>query len=306
MQLDPAIAQTFAEDYRQILLMVYSLQGLKGHRTTEERMVAARRCLSREAELLDEAVAALERRKGLFVDKDVVSAIRTLEVGKWIYLRDLRHHTILLHPDGFIARGVVGLTQPLRNLTGGPGFLFEAGIMAIPGHFICDGLLGEVIALGPGYHADYDHVYKELKAIGCFHHVPKPGFLRPPMELTQADLQAIAVHKAAKAADEKQASKSAPTPASKTPGALSSRVSPAPPTESRKTSSPSRAPKVKDDYREVIQLSLRTTPWPACTGSSRRPLAGRTATCIDSESTVRNTRPWIRRTSQEPRTRRYP
>ena len=106
MQLDPAIAQTFFEEYRNILLMVYELKGLKGHRTTEERMVAARGCLM-EIGLLDEAVAALERRKGLFVDADVVSAFRTLEVGKWVYLRDLRHHTILLHPDGFIGcRGI--------------------------------------------------------------------------------------------------------------------------------------------------------------------------------------------------------
>ena len=128
------------------------------------------------------AVEALENRRGLFVDEDVVSAIRTLEVEKWIYLRDLRHHSVLLYPDGFIAFGVVGLTQPLRNLTGGPGFLLEAGIMAIEGHFICDGLLGEVVALGPGYQADYTPLYKELKAIGAFHKVPKPGFLRRPRE----------------------------------------------------------------------------------------------------------------------------
>lgn len=181
MQLDRTLAQAFFEDYRQILLMVYSLKGLKGHRTPEERMVAARGHLAQEAELLDEAVAALENRRGLFVDEDVVSAIRTLEVEKWIYLRDLRHHSVLLYPDGFIAFGVVGLTQPLRNLTGGPGVLLEAGIMAIEGHFICDGLLGEVVTLGPGYQADYTPVYKELKAIGAFHKVPKPGFLRRPM-----------------------------------------------------------------------------------------------------------------------------
>jgi len=87
--------------------MVYALQGLKGHRTPEERMVAARRCLFREAELLDEAVVALARRKDVVVDREVIAAIRTLEVGKWVYLRDLRHHTILLHPDGFIGcRGI--------------------------------------------------------------------------------------------------------------------------------------------------------------------------------------------------------
>jgi hypothetical protein len=255
MQLDPAIAQTFFEDYRHILLMVYGLKGLKGHRTTEERMVAARGCLM-EIGLLDEAVEALEDRKGLFVDEDVVSAIRTLEVGKWVYLRDLRHHTILLHPDGYIARGVVGLTRPIRDLTGGPGFSFEAGIMAIPGHFICDGLLAEIVALGPGYQAHYNPVFKELKAIGAFHQVPNPGFLRPPRDPTQADYQAAPVAKAAKAGGAKVGSRPAAGPTSRTPDTLASVVAPAAPAAPRKASAPARAPKAKDDYREVIQLKV--------------------------------------------------
>ena len=253
MQLDPSIAQPFFEDYRQILLMVHSLQGLKGHRTPEERMLAARRCLFREPELLDEAVAALGRRRGVFVDEEVVAAIRTLELGKWIYLRDLRHHTILLHPDGVIAFGVVGLAQPIRALTGGPGFLFEAGIMAFEGHFVCDGLLGEVVALY-GNQAEHNQIFQELKAIGAFHKVPKPGFLRPAMMLTPAGFQAIKASILAAPAEEKKAAKDAPGPRPRTSAGLSSRA--AKEASPSKVAKPSAGAGAGDIYREVIQLKV--------------------------------------------------
>ena len=226
MQLDPTVAQPLIEGYRQILLMAYSLKGLKGHRTPEERMLAVRRDLARERELLDEAVLALERRRGLIVDPAVVAALRTLEVTRWVYLRDLRHHSILLDPEGHIAFGVVGLSQPLRDHTGGPGFLLEAGVMAIKGHFICDGLLAEVAALHPGHLADYEGMLKELKAEGAFHKIPKPGFLRQPVEPSKAAPKTIVVVKPAAGAGVQAAA------------------------------SPMKDPKSKDPYREVIQLKV--------------------------------------------------
>ena len=234
--------------------MVYVLQGLKGHRTPIERMIAARMPLFQETELLNEAVAALERRKGVVVDKDVVSAIRTLEVGKWVYLRDLSRHSILLHPDGIFARGVVGLTQPLRKLTGGAGLLFEAGIMAIPGHFICDGLLSEVVTLGPGYLAEYNQVFQEVKANGAFHKVPKPGFLRPAQDLPLAEFQTFAAAGVAPKSEEKKRSRSTACPEKRTPTVLSSRALPEPPPGA--VSSPSTGARAKDAYREVIQLKV--------------------------------------------------
>jgi hypothetical protein len=254
MQLDPTTAQTFIEGYKQILLMVHALYGMKGHRTPVERLIAARMPLFQETELLDEAVAALARRKGVVVDKEVIAAIRTLEVGKWVYLRDLTHHSILLHPDGFFARGVIGLTQPLRDLTGGPGVLFEAGILAIPGHFICDGLLSEVVALGTGYLGEYNRVFQELKATGAFHKVPKPGFFLPPRELAPGEYQAILAARAALMAEEKKPSMSASGPELRTPAVLSSRALPEPPPSQEL--SPSTGARPKDAYREVIQLKV--------------------------------------------------
>jgi len=254
MQLDPTTAQTFIEGYKQILLMVYALYGMKGHRTPVERMIAARMPLFQETELLDEAVAALVRRKDVVVDKEVIAAIRTLEVGKWVYLRDLGHHSILLHPDGYVAYGVVGLTQSLRELTGGPGLLFEAGIMAIPGQFICDGLLSEAVALGSGFIADYNKVFQEVKATGAFHEIPKPGFFKPPRELTPGEYQAILAARAAPKAEEKKPSRSAPGPGKSTPAVLSSRALPEP--GPREASSPSTEARAKDAYQEVIQLKV--------------------------------------------------
>ncbi len=180
MHLDPTTAQIFIDGYKHVLSMIHSLEGLKRSGSPNDRLVAARQRLAREPFLLDQALETLEDRRGIEVDEDVVSAIRTLDLGRWIYLRDLKHHSIFLHPDGVVGFGVVGLTQPIRDLTGGPGWLVEAGLMAYEGHFICDGLLVEAVGLGPHLREDYNQAYKELKAIGAFHVVPRQGFAAPP------------------------------------------------------------------------------------------------------------------------------
>lgn len=182
MHLDPTAGKIFIDGYSQILAMVHALARLERTGSPNDRLAAARQRLARESEMLDEALDALERRRGILVDEAVVAAIRTLELGRWIYLRDLRHHSIFLHPDGVIGFGVVGLTQRIRDITGGPGCLVEAGVLVYAGQFICDGLITERVALGSGYREEFDRTYKELKAIGAFHVVPLPGFTNPPKE----------------------------------------------------------------------------------------------------------------------------
>jgi len=179
MRLDPTTAQIIIDGYKHVLSMIHSLEGLKRSGSPNARLVAARERLAREPFLLDQALETLENRRAILVEEDVVSAIRTLDLGRWIYLRDLKHHSIFLHPDGVVGFGAVGLTQPIRDLTGGPGWLVEAGLMAYEGHFICDGLLVDAVGLGPQLRADYNQAYKDLKAIGAFHVVPKQGFAAP-------------------------------------------------------------------------------------------------------------------------------
>ena len=179
MHLDPTTAQIFIDGYKHVLSMIHSLEGLKRSGSPNDRLVAARERLAREPFLLDQALESLENRRGILVDEDVVFAIRTLDLGRWIYLRDLKHHSIFLHPDRVVGFGVVGLTQPIRDLTGGPGWLVEAGLLAYEGHFICDGLLVEAVGLGPHLRADYNQAYKELKTMGGFHVVPRRGFAAP-------------------------------------------------------------------------------------------------------------------------------
>jgi hypothetical protein len=108
-----------------------------------------------------------------------------LESGEAVYLRDLKNHSIFLHPDGVVGFGVVGLTQPIRDLTGGPGCLVEAALMAYGNRLICDGLLVEAVGLGPHFLANYNQTYKELKTTGGFHIVPRRRFTAPPQALNK-------------------------------------------------------------------------------------------------------------------------
>lgn len=108
----------------------------------------------------------------------VISAIRTLYLEKWVYLRDLNAYSIFLHPDRVVGFGVVGLTQPIREITQGPGWIFETGVMAFEGKFICDGLLGDPIRLGSEVRKEFDQAFQELKALGAFHVVPKGGWTK--------------------------------------------------------------------------------------------------------------------------------
>jgi len=180
MHLDPTTAQIFIDGYKHVLSMIHSLEGLKRSGSPNDRLVAARERLAKDPFLLDQALETLENRRGILVDEDVVSSIRTLDLNRWIYLRDLKHHSIFLHPDGVVGFGVVGLTQPIRDLIGGPGWFVEAGLMAYEGHFICDGLLVEPVGLGPRLRADCNQAYKDVKAMGAFHVVPRLGFAAPP------------------------------------------------------------------------------------------------------------------------------
>jgi hypothetical protein len=185
MHLDPTTAQNFIDGYKHVLSMIHSLEGLKRSGSPNDRLIEARERLAREPTLLDEALETLEERRGIEVDEAVIAAIRTLELGKWVYLRDLKNHSIFLHPDGVVGFGVVGLTQPIRDLTGGPGCLVEAALMAYRNRLICDGLLVEAVGLGPHFLANYNQTYKELKTTGGFHIVPRRRFTAPPQALNK-------------------------------------------------------------------------------------------------------------------------
>lgn len=184
MVLDPDSAKVFVEGYRQVLLMVHSLKSLKRSGTPEDRMVVARHHLAREAGLLDEALESLERRRDIRLPEGVVDAIRTLDLEAWVYVRDAGDHSIFLLPEGFAGFGVVGLTQPVRELTGGPGCVVEAGVVAFEGRFVFDGLPGMVRPLDPGTREGFEETHANLCSTGAFHIIPRGGFARRSRTIT--------------------------------------------------------------------------------------------------------------------------
>ena len=99
----------------------------------------------------------------------VIEAIEDLQIEQWIYLRDTKHHSIFIHPEGHSAFGVLGLTDPIRAMVGTSGVVMETGLARYCGRFICDGLISGAILLGPNYRKRYARRYSSLKADGYFY-----------------------------------------------------------------------------------------------------------------------------------------
>ena len=85
-----------------------------------------------------------------------------------MYLRDLKTHSIFLKDDSGSGYGVLGLTDEISVMAGGPGAVLEAGVFAFDEHYICDGLIANAVQLGPNYRRSFNELYKELRETGRF------------------------------------------------------------------------------------------------------------------------------------------
>ncbi len=65
------------------------------------------------------------------IDRTILLAIRNLEYSRWVYLRDQKSHSIFLKDGGGSGYGVLGLTDEINVITGGPGTVLEAGVFAL-------------------------------------------------------------------------------------------------------------------------------------------------------------------------------
>jgi hypothetical protein len=74
-----------------------------------------------------------------------------------------------VHPSEETAFGVLGLTQPVRDIVDASGVAIETGIVRFTGRFVCDGLVTRMVHLGPHYRKSYSRVYKAAKAEGRFY-----------------------------------------------------------------------------------------------------------------------------------------
>ena len=168
MTLDPTVANAFIAGYKRILLEI----GLRGRAPKSGNVLsvlaAARRQLTETPGLLDKALVKL-RARSEGVDDEIVRAVRTLRVNDWVFLRDTKAYSIFVHLSEETAFGVLGLTQPVRDIAGASGVAIETGIVRFTGRFVCDGLVTRIVHLGPHYRKSYSRVYKAAKAEGRFY-----------------------------------------------------------------------------------------------------------------------------------------
>ena len=168
MVIEPTIANRFINEYKCFLLSIYQPESADddGKRTVEKLHLARKRFIANRG-LLDQYLKTLE--DGVEpIDREIMLALRSIEYSRWVYVRDLKNYSIFLKDEGGCGYGVLGLTNELAALTGGPGVVLEAGVFAFDDHYVCDGLIASLAHLGPNMRKSCNELYKELREAGRF------------------------------------------------------------------------------------------------------------------------------------------
>ncbi len=166
MVLEPALASQFIRGYTMLLLEI----GGQDHQDQVllYRLAAARILLVNDPNLLDRAVQSLTQRS-VEVDAQVVAALRSLQLKKWIYLRDTRSYSVFIDDETNEAFAVSGLNDRLRDIVGDSGAFLEIGLLPFAGRFVCDGIITQVVWLGRGIRAELNETFAEIKSAGRFY-----------------------------------------------------------------------------------------------------------------------------------------
>jgi hypothetical protein len=168
MVIDPKEAQIFIAGYKALLTEVHRLAGGKTKMKLLEMLAAARDAAVAEPALIDTAVANLES-EGRPLPEDVLEAIRSLKVRRWVFLRDTTKYSVFIDVDGKEAYAVLGLTERLRDIVGGTGVLLQTGVFLFQGAYVCDGIISGAVWLGANYRKSYSDTLAALKKSGHFY-----------------------------------------------------------------------------------------------------------------------------------------
>ncbi len=168
MYLAPADAQRFIQGYKLLMLEILGEQEDRITGSVVRLLAKARAKLVGKRALLHKSIARLEARN-VRLDPEVVTALEGLEVRLWVYLRDTTRHSIMIDSTADRAFGGLGLTQGIRDIVGGTGVIIETGLVPYRGQYVCDGVITQVVWLGPGYRRSWNETFKEIKASGQFH-----------------------------------------------------------------------------------------------------------------------------------------
>ena len=139
-------AFSFIEGYKQIMLQIYGPLPNKSKQKPKllEILAAARARYAANHSLLDGALSELSS-KSIIVSPEVVSAVHSLELKNWIYLKDTSTHSIFIDPSTQEAYGVLGLTERFKNIIGCTGAIVETGLLRYMGRYVTDGIISNIV-----------------------------------------------------------------------------------------------------------------------------------------------------------------
>ena len=163
MLLSPSSAGRFIDTYMAFLGSLVSDQEKQGQ-PPSRWLVLGRARYDADRSLLTRYRATLAQ-----ADDEILDAIAGLKIGRWVYLKDTRNYSVLIADDGSAAYGVLGLTDRLRVVAQGEsGVVMKAGLFALQGHWICDGLIENMTRLGPSLRRDITAIYQRMRNEGKF------------------------------------------------------------------------------------------------------------------------------------------
>lgn len=164
MVIDRVSANRFIAAYMAFLGTLVSDEEKHGKPTTEW-LVIGRARYAADRGLLDPYLASHSQG-----DAEMLDAISAIQVGRWVYLKDTRSYSVLLVVDGSAAYATLGLNDRLRELAQGhSGVVMVAGLVRLAGRWVCDGLLEDVVYVGPNMRREFTETYQELRKAGLFH-----------------------------------------------------------------------------------------------------------------------------------------
>ena len=176
----------FIHHYQRLLMEVAAHASFPKPQSGDEPYLAlltkARGWMLEHPQVLQDALVALRQANNPLPD-DVHSAISSMRAGRWVYLRDTAHYSILLPlttHECTLAYAVKSLTTRLRDMTGGSGLVLQTALMEYAGSIVTDGLLGTVAYLGPGYRESYGEYVAQAKAQGQFYQTQLPVMAAKP------------------------------------------------------------------------------------------------------------------------------
>lgn len=168
MVIDPKDAKEFIKGYTAVMAQVHFLTEGGPDVQILPMLASSRQKVVEDPPLLEIAIGTLQDLEKAPSD-EVLAAIRSLQVKDWIFLRDTTRYSIFLEPDAREAYAVLGLTNPINKIIGSTGAAIRTGVMRYKEKYVCDGVVTNLVVLGPGYLESFSERFKELKRSGHFH-----------------------------------------------------------------------------------------------------------------------------------------